>query len=87
MRDAAKSISILDAVYYTASAWNQVSVETIQNCFFRGLTPEVNATNFKGFSVDEIPSSIDEKSYEAYVDIDDSLETHGCGNLSGTEGT
>ena len=77
VRDAAKNISILDAVYYTASAWNQVGVETIQNCFFRGLTPEVDTANFKGFSLDEIPVSIDQKAYEAYVDIDDSLETEG----------
>ena len=37
--EVARSITVLDAVNLMSAAWNDVSADTIQNCFFRGLTP------------------------------------------------
>ena len=53
--NVAHAISVLDAVNFMSVAWQDVSAETIQNCFFRGLTPDVSDEPFFGFSPKEIP--------------------------------
>ena len=73
----AKSINVLDAVNFIAAAWSNVTPETIQNCFFRGLTQDVGDELFIGFEPEDVPSSMDISTYKSYVDIDDGIPTSG----------
>ena len=73
----ARSISALDAVNFISTAWNDVSADTIRNCFFRSLTPTVPDGPFLGFSADEVPPSLTQETYTQYVSLDDDLEVTG----------
>ena len=75
--EVARSISALDAVNFMSAAWNDVSTDTIRNCFFHSLTPAVPDEPFLGFSSDEIPPSFMHEMYTQYVSLDDDLEVTG----------
>ena len=46
----------LDAVNFMSAALNNVSADTIQNCFFHCLTLAVPDEPFLGFPLDEVPA-------------------------------
>ena len=73
--EVARSISALDAVNFMSAAWNDVSTDTIRNCFFRSLTPAVPNEPF--LSSDEIPTSFTQETYTQFVSLDDDLEVTG----------
>ena len=75
--DVARAISVLDATNFMSAAWNNVSVETIRNCFFRGLTPAVSSEPFLGFPSEEIPVSLTQEAYTEFVSLDDDVQTTG----------
>ena len=75
--EVARSISALDAVNFISAAWNDVSADTIRNCFFRSLTPAVPNEPCLGFSADEVPPSFTQETYTHYVSLDDDLEVKG----------
>ena len=75
--EVARSISALDAVNFMSAAWNDVSADTIRNCFFCSLTPAVPDEPFLGFPSDEVPASFAQETYAQYVDLDDNFETTG----------
>ena len=75
--DMVRSISVLDVVNFMSAAWNDVSADTIQNCFFRSRTPATLDESFLGFTADEVPPSFTEETYTQYVNLDDGLEVTG----------
>jgi len=75
--EVARSLSVLSAINFVSAFWTDVSKESIQNCFFRGLTPAVSDEPFLGFPPQEIPPAFTEKVYDEYVRIDDDLEVAG----------
>nr|CAB3238194.1 dihydrolipoyl dehydrogenase, mitochondrial [Phallusia mammillata] len=75
--EVAWSLSVLDAVNLLSASWNDVSAETIQYCFFRGLSHAVPDEHFVGFSPDEIPPGFNEKTYAEYINIDDMIDIGG----------
>ena len=81
--EVAWSISALDTVNFISAAWNDVSADTIRNCFFRSLTPAVPDELFLGFSADEVPPSCTQETYTQYVSLDDDLEVTGVQDDAG----
>ena len=75
--DEKAAISVLDATNFMNTAWNNVSVETIHNCFFRGLTPAVSDKPFLGFPSEEIPVSLTQEAYTEFVSMNDDVQTTG----------
>jgi len=75
--EVARSLSVLSAINFMSASWTDVSKETIQNCFFRGLTPADSDEPFLGFPPEEIPPAFTEKIYDEYVRVDDDLEVAG----------
>ena len=71
------SISALDSVNFMSAAWNDVSADTIRNCFFRSLIPTVPDESFLGFPSDEVPTSFTQETYAQYVNLNDNLEITG----------
>ena len=61
--EVAWSISTLDAVNFMSAAWNNVSADTIQNCFFCSLTSALSNEPFIRFSSNEVPPSFMQKTY------------------------
>ena len=59
------------------AAWNDVSADTIQNCFFCSLTPATPDEPFLRFTADEVPPSCMQETYTQYVNLDDGLEVTG----------
>ena len=49
-----------------SAAWNNVSMDTIRNCFFCSPTPAVPDKPFLKFSSDEIPPSLTQETYKQY---------------------
>ena len=74
--NVAHAISVLDAVNFMSVAWQDVSAETIRNCFFRGFTPDVSDEPFLGFSPKEIPVTLTQ-AYAEFIGMDDDLEITG----------
>ena len=60
-----------------SATWNDVSADTIQNCFFHSLTPATPNEPFLGFTADEVPPSFMRETYMQYVNFDDGLEVTG----------
>ena len=75
--EVARSISALDTVNFMSAAWNNVSADTIQNCFFCSLTSAVPDEPFLGFPLEEVPALFTQVTYAQYVNLDDNLEITG----------
>ena len=54
--EVAHSISALDAINFMSTTWNNVSTDTIRNCFFCSLTLAVPDEPFLGLLLDEVPT-------------------------------
>ena len=75
--DVSRAINVLDAVNFMSVAWEDVTSETIRNCFFRGLTPAVSDEPFMGFSLEEIPPALTQEAYAEFIGIDDNVQVSG----------
>nr|CAB3266957.1 tigger transposable element-derived protein 4 [Phallusia mammillata] len=75
--EVVRSVSIADAVNFISASWNDVSVETIQSCFFRALSSTVCDQPFVVFLPEEIPHGFTEKTYEEYIKVDEMLVIGG----------
>ena len=75
--DVSRAINVLDTVNFMSVAWEDVTSETIRNCFFRGLTPAVSDEPFMGFSPEEIPPALTQEAYTEFIGIDDNVQVSG----------
>ena len=60
-----------------SAAWNDVSADTIWNCFFCSPTPATPDEPFLGSTAGEVPPSFMQETYTQYVNLDDGLEVTG----------
>ena len=72
--DVVRSISVVDAVNFMSAAWNDMSADTIRNCFFCSLTPATPDEPFLRFTADEAPPSFTLETYMQYVNLDDGFK-------------
>ena len=68
-------ITVLDALHYLRQAWDKVSAETIQNCFFRVVTENVPPSDVpKTLEMREEPliepTPMASDDFDRYVDVD-----------------
>ena len=82
MTKVACSISVLDAVNFMSTTWNDVSADAIQNCFFHSLTPAVPDEPFLGFPSDEVPALFIQETYTQYINLNDNLEITGIQDVA-----
>ena len=60
-----------------SAAWNDISADTIRNCFFHSLTSAVSDKPFLGFSFNEVPPLFTQETYTQCVNFDNALEVTG----------
>ena len=83
--EIASAVDVLQAIQWVVKSWDEVSVETIRNCFAKcGITGETSGGN------DEVDKDFVELFSELtkeMVDIDDQLTPEGYANFDSVEYT
>ena len=94
--ELAKKLTLLDAAHFIVKSWNDVTAATIANCFKKAGCIELTNNDFEDNSDyesdsedDQTPDGMTNTQFQAYVNIDCSLECfglmsynhHTCDNL------
>ena len=79
MKDLAKNISLLDAIYLLDEAWQAVKETTISNCYRHSGFHKNNSSgdDFDPLQDIELPSNLSMEDLVLMVQVDESVETTG----------